>query len=118
MYCEKCQSNVLTKREDIDIGIIILLFIFTAGFGILIYLIVYHDKKPNRCIHCNSVCKPILIEEKTTSIDEQSKNTNNVDRNYILESKLSEDSRFCYNCGTELDSRERNFCPFCGVNVE
>jgi len=118
MYCEKCQTNVLTKREDLDVGIIILLFIFTAGLGVLIYLVVYYDKKPNRCIHCNSICKPMLIEhhndKKLVTLEPKSEKTHN----YVSIKTINETSKFCYNCGTELDDRERKYCPFCGVNVE
>ena len=118
MYCEKCRANVLTKREDLDVGIIIILFIFTAGLGVLIYLVVYYDKNPNRCIHCNSVCKPMLIEyqsdKKLASVEEKSEKMHN----YISINEIKEVSKFCYNCGTELDERERKFCPFCGVNIE
>ncbi|TFG18456.1 MAG: hypothetical protein EU531_00420 [Promethearchaeota archaeon] len=118
MYCEKCQANVLTKREDLDIGIIIILFIFTAGLGVLIYLVVYYEKKSNRCIHCNSICKPMLLEyqneQNLASVEETSKKM----QNYVYVTKIEENVKFCYNCGTELDARERKFCPFCGVNVE
>ncbi|TFG04002.1 MAG: hypothetical protein EU542_00390 [Promethearchaeota archaeon] len=119
MYCEKCQTNVLTKREDLDVGIIILLFIFTAGLGVLIYLVVYYDKKANRCIHCNSVCKTMLLEyqkgNQLTSIDKNGEKN----QNYVSVNKIEEkETKFCYNCGTELDERERKFCPFCGINIE
>ena len=118
MYCEKCQTNVLTKREDLDIGIVILLFIFTAGFGIIIYLIVYYDKEPNRCIHCNSICKPMLIESQNNKTVVQVEDKSEKMQNYVSINTINERSKFCYNCGTELDERERKFCPFCGVNVE
>lgn len=118
MYCEKCQTNVLTKREDLDIGIIILLFIFTAGFGILIYLIVYYDKKPNRCIHCNSICKPMLLDSQNNKMVVQVEDKREKMQNYVSINTINTTSKFCYNCGTELDERERKFCPFCGVNVE
>ncbi|MEJ2296521.1 MAG: hypothetical protein P8Y23_17375 [Candidatus Lokiarchaeota archaeon] len=62
MYCNKCQSYGLTKREDLDMGIVIILFIFTGGLGFLIYLGIYYDKEPNRCIHCNSICNPVILE--------------------------------------------------------
>lgn len=118
MYCEKCQANVLTKREDLDMGIIIILFIFTAGLGILIYLVVYYDRKPNRCIHCNSICKPKLVgykkDKSITPVEEKAGKM----QNYLSVNDIKEESKFCYNCGTELDERERRFCPFCGVNIE
>ncbi len=118
MYCEKCQTNVLTKREDLDIGIIILLFIFTAGVGIMIYLIVYCDKQPNRCIHCNSICKPILLESQNDKSVIQVEDNCNKMQNYVLINSINEKYKFCYNCGTKLDERERKFCHFCGINVD
>ena len=118
MYCEKCHTNVLTKREDLDIGIIIILFIFTAGLGVLIYLVVYYDKKLNRCIHCNSICKPLLLEDQSNKIIEPSKETFNYREINSTSDRDNNESKFCYNCGTKLDERERKFCPFCGVSVE
>jgi rRNA maturation endonuclease Nob1 len=38
-------------------------------------------------------------------------------QNYVPITTIKEKSKYCYNCGTELDERERKFCPFCGVNV-
>ena len=118
MYCEKCQSYVLTKREDLDIGVVILLFIFTAGLGVLIYLMIYYDKETNRCIHCNSICNPMILEyqkdKRIPPVEEKSEKM----LNYISLNTIENKSKFCYNCGTELDKREGRFCPFCGVNVE
>jgi hypothetical protein len=118
MYCEKCQTNVLTKREDLDIGIIIILFIFTAGLGVLIYLVVYYDKNSNRCIHCNSICKPVLLENQINKIVEPIKEPLSDMELNITENRNNKESKFCYNCGTKLDERERKFCSFCGVSVE
>ncbi|TFF86208.1 MAG: hypothetical protein EU517_00730 [Promethearchaeota archaeon] len=118
MYCERCQCSVLTKREDLDVGIIIILLIFTAGLGLLIYIAIYYEKTPNLCIHCNSICKPVSGEYQRNR--EQSPTEENVKKrqNYISLNNGSGESNFCYNCGTKLDDRERRFCPFCGVNVE
>ena len=119
MYCPNCKMNVYTVREDIDIGLIIILFIFTAGIGILIYLAVYYDKKVNRCIHCKSVCKPLLIEQ-APEVNEQASSEVKQYKPIIKEDVKSDnqDSKFCFNCGVKLDEREgRNFCPYCGTNI-
>ena len=63
MYCSNCKTNVLTMREEIDICLVIILCIFTAGFGLLIYLAIYYDKKPIHCVHCKATCQPNLSEQ-------------------------------------------------------
>ncbi|MGV9171384.1 MAG: hypothetical protein ACOC44_00465 [Promethearchaeia archaeon] len=50
-YCSKCERNVLLVREDIDLPLAIILLIFTAGFGLFIYLIIYYNREENRCVH-------------------------------------------------------------------
>jgi hypothetical protein len=47
-YCPKCAKEVYMKREEIDICLCIILAIFTAGIGLLIYMVIYLDKKENR----------------------------------------------------------------------
>ena len=53
-YCPRCQQNVLLKREEIDTCLAIILLIFTAGIGLLIYLAIYYSKAEDRCIHCGA----------------------------------------------------------------
>lgn len=43
-YCSNCQKNVLLVREDIDIPLAIILLVFTAGFGLFVYLIIYYNR--------------------------------------------------------------------------
>jgi hypothetical protein len=40
MYCPKCKMNVYTKKNDFNIGLAIILAIFTGGIGLLIYVAV------------------------------------------------------------------------------
>ena len=57
MFCPKCKKEVQTKREDIDWFLLIILAIFTAGFGVLIYLYFYFKKVENHCVWCESICQ-------------------------------------------------------------
>ena len=48
-WCPRCQQNVLLTREEIDTCLAVVLLIFTAGIGLLIYLAIYQgiSIKPN-----------------------------------------------------------------------
>jgi hypothetical protein len=121
MYCPNCKMNVFTVREDLDIGLIIILSIFTAGLGVLIYLAIYYDKDTNRCIHCKSICQPIMVEYQSR------KPINLLEVSYKVESGSQasyqaqieeQNSKFCYNCGIKLDEREGlKFCAYCGTKI-
>ncbi|MHA1194655.1 MAG: hypothetical protein ACTSRH_00375 [Promethearchaeota archaeon] len=123
MYCPKCKTNVLTKREDIDICLIIILAIFTAGIGVIIYLIIYFSNEPIRCVYCNSICQ--ISTKKEIVVNENGKKTvqlNNIDQfSQNIEESKQEVSHisYCYHCGEKLDDRtELKFCPFCGINIK
>ncbi len=120
-YCPKCKMNVLTTREDIDICLVIILCIFTAGIGLLIYFAIYHEKEPNRCVHCKSIVQPVINEQRDTSLDLRSnqiegyqKITNYKENRSIVE----ENSNFCSNCGVQQSDREGlKYCAFCGSKI-
>ena len=120
-YCPKCKMNVLTTREDIDICLVIILCIFTAGIGLLIYLAIYHDKEPNRCVHCKTIVQPITNEQWNTSSDHKSNQIESYQeiKNYNENSSLvEENSSFCSNCGVQLSDREGlKYCAFCGSKI-
>lgn len=106
-FCPKCKEEVLLKRNDIDICLLIILTIFTAGIGTIIYLIIYYSDIPKRCIKCNSICLPISSQvNKQLKINTDPKN--NV-------SKIN----YCSECGAKLGklSSKPNFCPYCGNNL-
>lgn len=122
MYCPKCNMNVYTKKNEFNIGLAIILAIFTGGIGLLIYLAIYLDRdhKP-RCIHCGSICYE--KKEETQEISNyQVISTSNYSQGQklILESqKLKERPKFCYNCGTELNEDENaKFCALCGSAIQ
>jgi hypothetical protein len=121
VYCPKCKMNVYTKPNNFNIGLAIVLAIFTGGIGLLIYVAVYLDKsqKP-RCIHCDSICYDQKETNRITS-DYPMVNIPNQPQNQkiIIESQqVEEKPLFCYNCGSELDnSSNANFCALCGTSI-
>ena len=120
-YCPNCKMNVLTVREDIDICLIIILCIFTAGIGVLIYLAIYYEKEPNRCVHCKSICQPIsniqydsVLNSKPSQINKYQEAGNYVENN----AHIAVESTFCPNCGVKIGDREGlKFCAFCGAKI-
>ena len=70
MYCPYCKKEVFTKREDLNIPLIILLSIFTGGIGTLIYLLIWYNFEENRCVHCKGVCtRPHPIPQENSTIE-------------------------------------------------
>jgi hypothetical protein len=122
MYCPKCNSNVLTAREDIDICLAIILLIFTGGIGLIIYLVIYYGKDPIRCIHCNSICKPKLVEKEQVSNPVLKSEPSYVVQPFSVqqeEENVGSPPKYCFNCGVQLDERTGlKFCAFCGTKIE
>ncbi len=120
-YCPNCKMNVLTIREDIDICLIIILGIFTAGIGVLIYLAIYYDKEPNRCIHCKTIVQPISNEQMDISSSVKSNQIDSYQEIKIYEKNtpvVEENSSFCSNCGVKMSDREGlKYCAFCGSKI-
>mgnify|MGYP003565619368 CR=1 FL=1 len=118
MYCPKCEQKVYTKQMPFNVGVAIILAIFTGGIGLLIYVAIYLDREKNpRCIHCNSVCYEQVKEineisnYQTVSTSHQMQN-----QQLVVETKVENNSKFCYNCGVILNQREEaKFCPLCGT---
>ena len=121
MYCPNCKTNVLTMREEIDICLVIILCIFTAGFGLLIYLAIYYDKKPIHCVHCKAICRNILpaqTNNHSTLKTKDHKSYQEVKLYKQNEPAIEDQSKFCYNCGVQLSEREElKFCAFCGSKI-
>jgi hypothetical protein len=114
--------TVLTKNNDFNVGLAIILLIFTGGIGLLIYVAIYLDRehKP-RCIHCDSVCYEQKEETQPKNNPYQLVSSSNppLTQEDIEEpQKVEEKPLFCYNCGSELD-REINakFCALCGTSI-
>ncbi len=122
MYCPTCKMAVYTKPNQFNIGLAIILAIFTGGIGLLIYVAVYLDKsqKP-RCIHCDSICYEKKEEtQQGSNYQLVSSPTPPQNQKVIVESKqVEEKSEFCYNCGSELDSSANaKFCALCGTSIQ
>lgn len=120
-YCSNCKMNVLTVREDIDMCLIIILCIFTAGIGVLIYLAIYYDKEPNRCIHCKSICQPISNNQNDSVLNIKPSQIDNYKEteNYIINNAhIAVELKFCPNCGVKIGERGGlKFCGFCGAKI-
>lgn len=128
-YCPHCKQNVLLKRDDIDICLAIILLIFTAGIGLIVYLIIYYSKPENKCIHCGSVCQVMLpsqYPEPSTELSYKPQ-TNSKQISYRGQAlpQLKEDLAFsekieektCPFCGEKLDNRGVKHCPNCGSKL-
>jgi len=121
-FCPKCNQMVLTKRDDIDIWLLIILGIFTGGIGALIYLLIYFNHEPDRCVKCNTVCIYNIHsyraeKEIRVPIHDQSKNS--IQNEEVLELKKGF-INFCPNCGNKIGNsnyENPNFCPYCGEKL-
>jgi len=120
-YCPNCKTNVLTVREDINLCLIIILCILSAGFFVLIYLAIYYGKEPNRCVHCKSICQPISNNQNDSVLNIKTSQSDNhkETENYVkINAQIAEESKFCSNCGVKIGEREGlKFCAFCGTKI-
>lgn len=121
-YCPNCRSNVFTTRKDINIGICILLIIFTCGIGLLLYLIYYYMQEPISCVHCKSICRPQVSHvQAVPRVQVSAPNQQQV--THFSEIKKDEPvqinkTNFCHKCGVRLGDREDiKFCALCGANI-
>lgn len=128
-FCPSCKEQVLLKREEMDICLLIILFIFTAGIGALIYALIHLSKPENRCIHCNSVVESPLPNQKQYSKQELVYRMNGNPYNSTAQVKAisvegnvnneSEKTNYCPNCGVKLANRDNIlFCPYCGSSTQ
>jgi hypothetical protein len=114
--------NVYTKPNQFNIGLAIILAIFTGGIGLLIYVAVYLDKsqKP-RCIHCDSICYEQKEENQPSSNYQlvSSPTPSQNEKNTVKPQQVEENPGFCFNCGSELDnSTNAKFCALCGTSIQ
>ncbi len=122
MYCPKCNMNVYTKKNEFNIGLAIILAIFTGGIGLLIYVAIYLDKehKP-RCIHCDSVCYEQKENNNQPSTAYQVISVSHESESQKITTKseqVEEKALFCYNCGSELERNDgAKFCALCGSSI-
>ncbi len=116
-FCPRCNQEVLLTREDIDVCLAIILLIFTAGIGLIIYLVWYYSKEENTCVHCGS---------KITTLKPSSPYTyqfqpQTQQQSYITPVDVSGETKvsgvnFCALCGEKLEFGIK-FCPNCGSKI-
>lgn len=120
-YCPNCKMNVLTTREDINICLVIILCIFSAGIFLLVYFAIYYGKEPNRCVHCKTIVRPVSNEERDTTSSIKANQMEGYQQIKIYKenrSVVEENSEFCPNCGVKLSDREGlKYCAFCGSKI-
>ena len=88
---------------------------------------IYLDKEKIFCIHCKSECQIRQTEDRiNTNFTYPSSNyavVNQAPQKQLvllpIEKETAKDnSRFCYNCGTELSDRAGQYCYLCGASIK
>jgi hypothetical protein len=115
-YCPHCKQRVLLVRKNFDICLALILLIFTAGIGLIIYLIIYYSQPKNRCIHCGTEINLLPSEFSSESSLQGSQQAliKNHQRDVINEEQKI---AYCPFCGIKLDKREQKFCENCGSSL-
>ena len=106
-YCKKCQKETPFEREKMNIGIIIVLAIFTGGIGIPFYIWGHHANHKKMCIYCgtprfNNLDSPIPMREP-----------NNSSVVTISGNKI----KYCVYCGNSIENEDTTYCPECGEKI-
>ncbi|MEE9378056.1 MAG: zinc-ribbon domain-containing protein [Candidatus Lokiarchaeia archaeon] len=114
-WCPRCQQNVLLKREEIDTCLAIILLIFTAGIGLIIYLAVYYSRPEQNCIHCGYKITALQTQSPYTSQPQIQQSSYPTPAN-ISEEVTGVKPNFCALCGEKLDMGIK-FCPNCGSQI-
>jgi hypothetical protein len=112
-WCPRCQQNVLLKREEIDTCLAIILLIFTAGIGLLIYLAIYYSRPEENCIHCGAKITSAQFSKQTT-YQPQAQSYTTVPR--TNDQITGARPNFCALCGEKLEIGAK-FCQNCGSQV-
>jgi len=110
-FCPNCKQRVLLVREDINWPLAIILLLFTAGIGLVIYLIIYYSGAENRCIHCHN---PVMISytQQTTQNPYQPEATISPNQDVHITQP-----NFCPLCGEHLSIKDAKFCSNCGSTL-
>ncbi len=127
-YCPHCQQNVLLTREDIDVCLAIILLIFTAGIGLIIYLAIYYSRAEDKCVHCGTRITalqpqpvgqiPYQQKVQQNPYTYQTQPTQEYTTTSDVEEFKGERPLFCVYCGEKLAVEGIKFCPNCGNKVE
>ena len=119
-YCYHCKQNVLLAREDIDICLAIVLLIFTAGIGLIIYMVIYYGKEEDRCVHCGATCSQTFDSSGSQIAPQVSTQPHQQGRSLPVQEVVQEKKtgfNFCPFCGDNFDQEGVKFCPNCGSKV-
>jgi len=124
-YCYHCKQNVLLAREDIDVCLALILLIFTAGIGLIIYMVYYYNKEEVRCVHCGATCSQTTCSQtfnrSETQVKPQVSSQPQPQEKILQEQKVIDnkkaDINFCPFCGDNFDQEGVKFCPNCGSKV-
>ena len=119
-YCYHCKQQVLLTREDIDFCLALVLLIFTAGIGLIIYLVIYYGKEENRCVHCGATCSQSFDASGSQIAPHMSNQPQHQDRTLHVQEDLEKEKaniNFCPFCGEDFDQIGVKFCPNCGSKV-
>jgi hypothetical protein len=116
-WCPRCQQNVLLTREEIDTCLAVVLLIFTAGIGLLIYLAIYYSKAEEYCVHCRAK----VTAFQTPSPYTQQTQPQIQQPSYSMPTDVSGEvtgarPSFCALCGEKLELGAK-FCPNCGSQI-
>ncbi len=114
-WCPRCQQNVLLKREEIDTCLAIILLIFTAGIGLIIYLAIYYSRPEENCIHCGAKITTPQTQSPYISQPQTQQTSYSTSVN-VSEEVTGFKPSYCALCGEKLDSGTR-FCPNCGSQI-
>ncbi|UCC20740.1 MAG: zinc-ribbon domain-containing protein [Promethearchaeota archaeon] len=115
-WCPRCQQNVLLKREEIDTCLAIILLIFTAGIGLIIYYAIYHSRPENRCVHCGGIITTQQQSPYTYQSSPQIQQSSYSAPVNISEEVTGARPNFCALCGEKLDVGAK-FCQNCGSQI-
>jgi len=120
-YCPNCKQNVLLVREALNWPLMIILLIFTAGIGLIIYLIIYYNKDESRCIHCHTqislksefgIQSPNYVQAK-----HQKTYKSNINADTTVKASETSKIKYCSYCGEPLLNERAKFCAHCGSKV-
>lgn len=112
-FCNRCNQQVLLRRKEIDTCLAVILLIFTAGIGLLIYLALYYSKPEDRCIHCGTQITRYPVRSPYTESRPQFEETQFIIQGEQPQEILEPTTKFCPLCGEKIEYGTR-FCPNCG----
>ena len=117
-YCPNCKQNVLLVREDINWPLAVILLFFTAGIGLIIYLIIYYNQAEDHCVHCHTQIDVGGIPYSPSPTYNASNSQNRTQGlNQINQQSAKTQIRYCPFCGEPLRDNKAQFCSNCGSKV-